>query len=449
MKNRARNGASHGWFDLYRNARSQWLQLRYEKRGYTTNENRPEEEEENHTVIVDPLYKYFLENYRPIAKKIENRINKSIVSGSVKYPDEENYTEIEDDEDEEEVDSVVPDPEYKRFLEHLRPDGKSYALVVPEANVYVKYEPSSPEHVAPTIFPIENENHVSDMATMDKEMHAPAKYKGKLHTDKSANGGCNHVASEAQNHADNHTGERNCWEQSGRELSADKNLNGSASNNHVASKPQNHVPSYSGKRRGRKPKGLSKPQATKNPNGDSNQLVTEANRHDHSEAHKHDLPAVKGQKIGEVVKTESDDDVLHISRLVHCPVLNVRFLCEDNDEANARKCTKYREKLMEELKKPYCQEEYERLFKDIAVRKQAQGQRVLRGRTTTYDDDHVSKSYLDCYIDLKRKIHTAPDDYPKVLNLMRGFFYWLVNISHEGVFRPWRVESYLDELLQH
>ncbi|OIV97032.1 hypothetical protein TanjilG_19579 [Lupinus angustifolius] len=403
-------------------------------------------------------------HHRPVPKEIENGINRSVVSGFVKYPDEENYTEIKVEENEdEEDDSVIPDSEYKLFLEHLRPDGKSYALVIPEANVYVKYEPSSPEHVAPTIFPIENENYVSNTATMDTEMHAPAKYKGKLHTDRSANGGCNHVASEAQNCAENHTGEHNGWEQSGGELSADKNLNGSASNNYVASKPQSRAPSYSGKRRGRKPKGLSKPQATENPNGDSNQVVTEANRHDRSEAHKHehadrrrsnrvkknDVPSVKGKKIGEGVKTESDDDVLHIRTFVHCPVLNVRFLCGDNDEANARKCTKYREKLMEELKKPYCQEEYERLFKDITVRKQAQGQRVLRGRTTTYDEGHVSKSYLDCHIDLKRKIHTAPDDYPKVLNLMRGFFYWLVNISHEGVFRPWRVQSYLDELLQH
>lgn len=33
------------------------------------------------------------------------------------------------------------------------------------------------------------------------------------------------------------------------------------------------------------------------------------------------------------------------------------------------------------------------------------------------------------------KLHAM--DRPKVLNLLRGFFYWLTNVAHEGAFRPW------------
>ncbi|KAE9608644.1 hypothetical protein Lalb_Chr08g0237871 [Lupinus albus] len=236
--------------------------------------------------------------------------------------------------------------------------------------------------------------------------------------------------------------------QKGQQLSADTNATVSNSSNQIGSEAQNCDLNYKGKCRGRKPKAGSELR------DNSNHVVSQAHKHEHADRRvskrvkKNVVPSAKGQKIGEGAKMESDDDDLHIGRLVHCPVLNVRFLCEDNDEANARKRTKYREKLIEELKKPYCQEEYERLFKDITVRKLAQGQRVLRRHTKSYNEDHVSKSYLDCHIDLKRKINRASDDYPKVLNLMRGFFYWLVNISHEGVFRPWRVQPYLDMLLQ-
>ena len=41
-------------------------------------------------------------------------------------------------------------------------------------------------------------------------------------------------------------------------------------------------------------------------------------------------------------------------------------------------------------------------------------------KKTNYDYDMCA-----CLVDLAKKIETARDDHPGVLNLMRGFFYWL------------------------
>ncbi|CAL0305249.1 unnamed protein product [Lupinus luteus] len=365
-------------------------QLQDKDRGYTA------EEEENHTVTEYPPYKHFLENFRPFETSFGHGIIKDNVFDTVKYSAEENRTEKDgaDDYDNYDDDSVIEDPQYKFFLEHLRPDGKSYALDIIEDDVYVKYEPSSPELEALTECAIESENRVSNVAIVDTEMPAPAaKYKGK--------------------------------------------------------------------RRGRKPKGFQELHATKDPNYNNNHVTSEEHKHEHARKRneKNVLPSAEAQAIDHRIKDESGDDAPSIRRPVQNPVimfaicvtsqLNVEIFCDDDDDGeNARKRTNYRGKLMEELKKPYCQEEYEKLLKEITVRKPAQGQKVLRRRTKIYKEGFVAKSYLDCHIDLKRKIYTASDDQHKVLNLMRGFFFWLVNVSHEGKFRPWRVQSYLDELLQ-
>ncbi|KAK7282220.1 hypothetical protein RIF29_10840 [Crotalaria pallida] len=138
----------------------------------------------------------------------------------------------------------------------------------------------------------------------------------------------------------------------------------------------------------------------------------------------------EGQTIDHEIKEENkdddyDDDAHHRRRPVHNPVLNANLFLEEDDEANAKKPTEFRKYLIEELKKPYCQEEYKRLFKEITKRKPTQGQKVLRGRTKIYDKKHIAKSYLHHHVDLARKIDKVCHDHHKVLILLRGFFYWL------------------------
>ena len=50
---------------------------------------------------------------------------------------------------------------------------------------------------------------------------------------------------------------------------------------------------------------------------------------------------------------------------------------------------------MEHLKKPYCEEEYERLLEEISNRKRVQHHKDLRGRIKIYEEDRPGKSFLD------------------------------------------------------
>ncbi|KAJ7971362.1 polyprotein [Quillaja saponaria] len=112
------------------------------------------------------------------------------------------------------------------------------------------------------------------------------------------------------------------------------------------------------------------------------------------------------------------------------------------------KRSEFREKLLELLNTPYSVEEYDRLLLDISKQKMVQGQKNLRGIIKTYDTKRPGKSYLDHHPDLKEKIDSVHDDHPRVLNLMRGFFYWLMNLSHAGAFFPWKDPLCLEVLPQ-
>ena len=80
--------------------------------------------------------------------------------------------------------------------------------------------------------------------------------------------------------------------------------------------------------------------------------------------------------------------------------LNQEYWRELHKEANARRLTdtEYRKKLMQELKMPYCQEEYERLLKDITLRKPVQHHKELRSGTKMYEEGYLGKSLLDHHV---------------------------------------------------
>ncbi|KAK2445121.1 hypothetical protein QL285_016090 [Trifolium repens] len=116
-----------------------------------------------------------------------------------------------------------------------------------------------------------------------------------------------------------------------------------------------------------------------------------------------------------------------------------------DDNVNPRKMTEFRDKLMNELNRPYSKEEHEKLLRDIKVQKRVQNFKDLRGRIKIYEEDRAGKSYLEHNLDLAKQIEAARDDPPKELCLLRGFFFWLSNSTLEGDFMPWRVPSCLDE----
>nr|GME04397.1 uncharacterized protein LOC109185026 [Ipomoea batatas] len=98
----------------------------------------------------------------------------------------------------------------------------------------------------------------------------------------------------------------------------------------------------------------------------------------------------------------------------------------------------FRKKIINILKRPYNQSEYVGLLKDVKVRKPILKNLELRdGRDMLYPTSKIGKSYLDHHKDLKKKLDEVRTDKHKRLNILRGFFFWLQNVTLVGVFKPW------------
>ncbi|KAL6962250.1 hypothetical protein U1Q18_037206 [Sarracenia purpurea var. burkii] len=113
---------------------------------------------------------------------------------------------------------------------------------------------------------------------------------------------------------------------------------------------------------------------------------------------------------------------------------------------DAGKSSKFKEKLMSKLREPYDHEEYGKLWQIINEWRPMNGRhRDLRGPAAlkSYLKDELSPSYLERHGCLKRKIDAVKFDPCKVLNLLRGFFFWLENLVYEDAFRPWLDSSCL------
>ncbi|KAM0935148.1 hypothetical protein DsansV1_C29g0208741 [Dioscorea sansibarensis] len=103
---------------------------------------------------------------------------------------------------------------------------------------------------------------------------------------------------------------------------------------------------------------------------------------------------------------------------------------EDDDVSLA-----FEDRLKDILEVPYDQNEYEELLKVASVRMPIIRHRQLRHRSSPYPTKDLGFSYFDHYPDLAEKVQHA--DHPDGLKLLRGFFFWLKNVSHEGAYMPW------------
>ncbi|PQP99121.1 uncharacterized protein Pyn_33047 [Prunus yedoensis var. nudiflora] len=72
--------------------------------------------------------------------------------------------------------------------------------------------------------------------------------------------------------------------------------------------------------------------------------------------------------------------------------------------------TQFRKGLMKDLKRPYDEKEYKRLLKQLNRRRSVSGK--------------LRASYRKQHIVLARKLDAASSDCPRILNLLRGFFYY-------------------------
>ncbi|KAK7410920.1 hypothetical protein VNO78_02146 [Psophocarpus tetragonolobus] len=298
----------------------------------------------------------------------------------------ENISEEKDTDDGEE--DVMVDPQYKYFMDHVRHHGKSYVLDIPEDGVCVVYEPelSSFENTA-----ICTTHYVNPVSNQDVN----ACSETKKHVNAIANSHSSDVIS-------------NQVKRRGRSKGVKLSLamNGNVKSSDMTSKPPKHVSNSMGKRKSKR---------QKTPSGSA-----------------------------ELGIKDSDGAVTDKRRALRSKI--VKHCSQISNKTNAS--TSFKEKLMEELRAPYCEEEYKRLLHDITVRKPVQHHKDLRGRIKIYEEQYLGKSFLDHNVDLAKKIETARDDHPRVLNLLRGYFYWLKNLSHEEAFTPWTDPSCLDVLPQ-
>ncbi|KAJ8541602.1 hypothetical protein K7X08_002418 [Anisodus acutangulus] len=86
----------------------------------------------------------------------------------------------------------------------------------------------------------------------------------------------------------------------------------------------------------------------------------------------------------------------------------------------------YRKEVLNLLMRPYDEEEYKKLWKDIKMQ-------IPSSETNT-----PGKSLLSLHKAVNREIKRANHDKDKRLNIMRGFFFWLEYLTREDAFQPWK-----------
>lgn len=97
----------------------------------------------------------------------------------------------------------------------------------------------------------------------------------------------------------------------------------------------------------------------------------------------------------------------------------------------------FRNEVIKKLREPYSEKEHKTLSDLLKNRKPVSRHIDLRhGIAKFFSGKKEGKSYLDCHPGLRRKLHAAKNDSEK-LNLLRGFFFWLQNLTWEGSFQPW------------
>ncbi|PON91572.1 hypothetical protein TorRG33x02_126110 [Trema orientale] len=161
------------------------------------------------------------------------------------------------------------------------------------------------------------------------------------------------------------------------------------------------------------------------------------------------------------VDEESDDD-LEIAAMDKDPFIGGHFtpfestkgpyiILDDRSDVEDP-CTsqsQFRKGLMEILKRPYDSQQHKVLWEEVSRRRPKVKDINLRRETISCPlENSFSKSYLDQYSDFAEQIDLAKYDDHKSLNLLRGFFYWLKNLAHVGVFQPWKDPSCLEVLPQ-
>ncbi|KAK2399287.1 hypothetical protein QL285_049128 [Trifolium repens] len=112
---------------------------------------------------------------------------------------------------------------------------------------------------------------------------------------------------------------------------------------------------------------------------------------------------------------------------------------KDNLQMAAYDDSQFRRGLMEHLDKPYDHEEYKNLISKLCNTTQKERHFETRRRVVeSYQSEGVTTPFHKTYPDLTEAIAKVSTEKPKVLFLLRGFFFWLEKVSQMGSFQPWQ-----------
>ncbi|CAA0392963.1 unnamed protein product [Arabidopsis thaliana] len=113
---------------------------------------------------------------------------------------------------------------------------------------------------------------------------------------------------------------------------------------------------------------------------------------------------------------------------------------DEGSKKNESSITWFRKELMDVLKQPYDEEEMKQLHRDVSIhRKMTRCRELRKGRGSVYETGELGQSYLESFPDFEKeyKLVVGVDDKARALKLLRGFFFYLKYVSHDGVFKPW------------
>ncbi|KAF8082054.1 hypothetical protein N665_0850s0006 [Sinapis alba] len=157
-------------------------------------------------------------------------------------------------------------------------------------------------------------------------------------------------------------------------------------------------------------------------------------------------------KVKVELDTDDDDDIIMVSDspfldgettpFVVSKSNNVIDLEKDSSTEEETSSCAFTKELMDDLEKPYDEGELLRLSGEVSEKKRVSRCRELRkGRVSSYETSELGPSYLEKVSDFDREYRRVDGDDKARLVLLRGFFFYLKNVTRAGAFKPWLPEN--------
>ncbi|KAJ4885998.1 Uncharacterized protein Rs2_25746 [Raphanus sativus] len=163
-------------------------------------------------------------------------------------------------------------------------------------------------------------------------------------------------------------------------------------------------------------------------------------------------PTMASEKDIESCSDDDDDDMIMVSDspfscggstpFVVSKSKTVIDLEKDITEEDEGRNCQFTKELMDLLEKPYDKRELLRLSGDVSEKKGVSRYRELRkGRVRNYETSDLGPSYLEKVSDFDQEYRRVDGDDKARLKLLRGFFFYLKNVTRVGSFKPWLPEN--------